>query len=319
MPGRFFLGIILSMIYDLIIIGGGPAGATAGIYAARKKLKTLMIAGDIGGQSVIAGEINNFIGHKSVSGLELRKMFDEHLRSYEGAEIKEGVKVLKIEKNNGGFSVFTDEGEGKHYEAKTVLMCAGSSHRELGAPGEEKFKGRGVFYCSTCDAPLMKGKIAAVIGGGNSGMYAAIDLLPYAEKIYILEYTDAFRCDPIYIDKIKASGKAEMITMAAVKEISGDEFVGGLNYEDRKSGEIKKIKLDGVFVAIGYKPNSALVKDLADINQSGKIIVDCETQKTTCEGLWAAGDVTSVLYNQINIAIGDSVKAVLNIYDSLNK
>lgn len=307
------------MFYDLIIIGGGPAGVAAGIYAARKKLKTLIIASDIGGQPIIAGEINNFIGHKSISGLELRTMLDGHLRSYEDAEIKEGIKALKIEKNSKGFSVFTDEEGEKFYETKTVLMCAGSSHRELGAPGEEKFKGRGVFYCSTCDAPLMKGKTVAVVGGGNSGMYAVIDLLPYAEKIYILEYTDAFRADPIYIDKINASGKAEFIKMAAVKEIFGDKFVSGLNYEDRKSGEIKKIELGGVFVAIGYKPNSALAKGLADINQAGKIVVDCETQKTSCEGLWAAGDVTSVLYNQINVAIGDAVKAVLNIYDCLNK
>ena len=163
----------------------------------------------------------------------------------------------------------------------------------------------------------MKNKTAAVIGGGNSGFDAVMDLLPYASKIYLLEFSDALKGDPLTLGKLKASGKLEIITMANAKEITGDNFVSTLKYENRKTGEIKEIKTDGVFAAIGYEPNTDLVKNLAKINEKGKIVVDCKTQKTSHEGIWAAGDATDVLYNQINIAIGDAVKAALNIYEYL--
>ena len=304
-------------MYDLIIIGAGPAGIAAGIYAARKKLKTLIISADIGGQPVIASKINNFIGFKSLSGIELKKALEEHLRSYEGIELKEGQKVSKIEKRGEYFLISTENGE--FFEAKTILLAMGSSPRRLNIPGESKFEGRGVFYCSICDAPLLKDKIAAVVGGGNSGFYAVLDLIPYASKIYVLEYSDSFKADPIYIDKAKESGKVEFIIMAAAQEITGDGFVKNLKYQKRDIGENKEIKLDGVFVAVGYQPNNFLVKDLVKINGNGRVIINHQTQETSFEGIWAAGDVTDVLYNQINIAIGDAIKAVLNIYDYLNR
>jgi len=304
-------------MYDLIIIGAGPAGIAAGIYAARKKLKTLMISADIGGQPVIASKINNFIGFKSLSGIELKKALEEHLRSYEGIELKEGQKVSKIEKRGEYFLISTENGE--FFEAKTILLAMGSIPRRLNIPGESKFEGRGVFYCSICDAPLMKDKITAVVGGGNSGFYAVLDLIPYASKIYVLEYSDSFKADPIYIDKAKESGKVEFIIMAAAQEITGDGFVKNLKYQKRDIGENKEIKLDGVFVAVGYQPNDSLVKDLVKINGNGRVIINHQTQETSFEGIWAAGDVTDVLYNQINIAIGDAIKAVLNIYDYLNR
>lgn len=303
------------MTYELIIIGGGPAGMSAGIYAARKKIKALVVADDFGGQFVIAAKIENFIGFKAISGIELKNRIEEHLRSQEGVEIKEGRKIAGIEKKEGGFLIKTDKEE--IFETKTVLVALGSGPRRLNVPGEEKFGGKGVFYCSICDAPLMKNRVAVVVGGGNSGMYAAIDLLPYAEKIYILEYSENLKGDSVYIEKIKASGKAEIITMAAVKEITGGDFVSSVKYEDRKSGEIKDLPADGVFVSIGYQPNSSVVKDLVELNDFGKINVNCKTQATSCEGIWAAGDITDVLYGQINIAIGDAVKAVLNINDYL--
>ncbi|MCL5004813.1 MAG: FAD-dependent oxidoreductase [Patescibacteria group bacterium] len=226
------------MIYDLIILGGGPAGVAAGVYASRKKLKTLLIAESFGGQSVIAAEINNFIGFKSISGIELKNVLEEHLRACEGIEIKEGIRAEKIDKSGAGFSVLTNQGES--FETKTVLITLGSSYRKLGIAGEKEFGGKGVFYCSTCDAPLMKNKIAVVVGGGNSGFYAVLDLLPYASKIYVLEYGEEFRADPVYIDKAKSSGKVEFISMAMTKEIVGSDFVSSLKYEDRKSGEIKE-------------------------------------------------------------------------------
>jgi len=300
-------------MYNLIILGGGPAGIAAGIYAARKKLKTLLVAESFGGQSVVAAQINNFIGFKSISGIELKNVLEEHLYSYkDGIEIKEGVRVEKIEKKENGFVVSVN---GEQFETKTILLSLGSSYRKLGIPGEKEFEGKGVFYCSTCDAPLMKNKTAVVVGGGNSGFYAVLDLLPHASKIYVLEYGDAFRADPIYIDKAKASGKVEFITMAVAKEIVGETFVSAIKYEDSQNKEIKELKTDGVFVAIGYTSNSGIVKDLVKINEQGKIIIDHQTQRASLEGIWAAGDITDVLYGQINVAIGDAIKAVLNIND----
>ena len=303
------------MLYDLIILGGGPAGIAAGIYAARKKIKTLLITDAFGGQSVIASEIKNFIGFKSISGVEMAKKLEEHLRAQEDIEIKDGLKVLAIEKQNENFLIKTDKEE--FFESKTILIALGSHYRRLKVIGEKEFRGKGVFYCSICDAPLMKNKTAAVIGGGNSGFDAVMDLLPYASKIYLLEFSDALKGDPLTLGKLKASGKLEIITMANAKEITGDNFVSTLKYENRKTGEIKEIKTDGVFAAIGYEPNTDLVKNLAKINEKGKIVVDCKTQKTSHEGIWAAGDATDALYNQINIAIGDAVKAALNIYEYL--
>ncbi len=304
------------MIYDLIIVGGGPAGIAAGVYAARKKLNTLLIAESFGGQSVIAAQINNFIGFKSISGVELKNVLENHLRDQQGIEIKEGGKVSKIGKTAGGFLVSIGE---ESFKSKTLLIALGSGYKKLNIPGEKEFEGRGVFYCSICDAPLMSGKIAVVVGGGNSGLYAVLDLIPYAEKIYVLEYSDVFRADQVYIDKAKKSGRVEFITMAKISEIIGDKFVSNIKYEDRNNGEIKELKVGGVFVVIGYQPNSLLIKDIVEFNQQGKIIVNCKTQQTSCEGIWAAGDITDVLYGQINIAIGDAVKAVLNINDYLKK
>jgi len=307
------------MLYDLVILGGGPAGIAAGIYAARKKLKTLLIAESFGGQSVVAAQINNFIGFKSVSGIEMKNILEEHLRSHEEIEIKEGARVEKIEKKENNFAISVN---GEQFETKTVLVALGSSYRKLGIPGEKEFTGKGVFYCSTCDAPLMKNKTVIVVGGGNSGFYAVLDLLPHASKIYVLEYGDAFRADPIYIDKAKASGKVEFITMAKTLEIIGGSengFVSAIKYKDRQNKEIKEIKTDGVFVAIGYAPNSGIVKDLVKMNEWGKIIIDHQTQKASLEGIWAAGDITDVLYGQINVAIGDAIKAVLNINDYFKK
>lgn len=299
-------------MYDLIIIGGGPAGMAAGVYAARKKIKTLLLTDTFGGQSIIASDIQNFIGFKSISGLKLAKLVEEHLRAQEnGIEIKEQMLISKIEKKNGGFLVKTNTGE--TFKTKTILAALGNCYRELNVLGEQKFKGRGVFYCSTCDAPLMKNKTAAVVGGGNSGFNAAIDLLPYASKIYILEYLESVRADVVIQEKATQSGKIEIITFIEIKEIFGEEFVKGIKYQNRATNETKELAADGVFVAVGYKPNSDLVKNLVELNKFGQIIVDGQTQKTSCNGLWAAGDVSNVLYHQYNIAIGDAIKAVLNI------
>ncbi|HDH31152.1 MAG TPA: pyridine nucleotide-disulfide oxidoreductase [Candidatus Wolfebacteria bacterium] len=230
--------------------------------------------------------------------------------------MKSGISVSSVEKNKDVFTVVTDNNE--KFKSKTILIAAGSHYRKLNIPGEKEFEGKGVSYCSICDAPLFKNKAVAVIGGGNSALGAVIDLFSYASKIYLIIRSDSFRGDIILQEKIKSASwrtKVEIITMAVVQEIMGDNFVNGLKYLDRKTNKINEIKLGGVFVSIGYEPNSGLVKDLVELNKYKQIIVDHKTQKTTQEGIWAAGDITDVLYKQNNIAIGDGIKAVLNIYD----
>ncbi len=299
------------MIYNLIIVGGGPAGVAAGIYAARKKLKGLLISDLIGGQGVVSRDIQNFIGIRSISGLNFAKTLKEHLAVNKETKFIEGDLVAEIKKDKKGFKVFTQKG--KIFYSATILIVSGSRRKKINIPGEKEFDGRGVFYCSICDAPLMKNKTVAVIGGGNSGFEAVLDLLPYASKIYLLEYADVLSADLITKEKVKKSKKIEIITMAEVREIFGGEFVKGLEYKDRRRGKIKKLNLQGVFVSVGYQPNSEIVKNLVKLNKNNEIIIDPKTQETSRKGIWAAGDVTDGLYRQMNIAIGDAIKAALNI------
>jgi alkyl hydroperoxide reductase subunit F len=304
-------------MYDLIIIGGGPAGIAAGIYASRKKIKSLLITDSFGGQSIVSDKIENWIGEKEISGFELAKKLENHLKSQQGIEILENELVSKIEKIENGFKVFTNNN--KVFETKYILVASGSSHRKLNVLGEKEFEGRGVFYCATCDAPLMKNKTAAVIGGGNSGLEAVLDLIPYASSIYLLEYGEKLKGDAITQEKIKSNPKVQIITLAQTIEITGESFVSGLKYKDRQTNEIKELKVDGVFVEIGSTPNSFLVKDLVNLNNFGEIIVDPKTQQTSLFGIWAAGDVTDFPYKQNNIAVGHAISAILNINDYLNK
>lgn len=304
------------MIYDLIIIGGGPAGVAAGIYASRKKLNALLITKEFSGQWVSSDKIENFIGFKEISGLELAKSFESHLRAQENLiDIKDNVSVSAINKTDGGFEI--SDSNGAVYQTKNILYAIGSGYKKLNVPGEKEYEGKGVFYCSTCDAPLMKGKKVVVVGAGNSGLEAAIDLLPYASEITILQYNNAIKGDMIYQEKLKAEPKVKIILQAAVKEIFGNDFVTGLKYADANANEEKTLDVSGVFVEIGYKPNVDLVKDLVKLDEKGQIIVDHRTFQTSEKGIWAAGDVTDGFYNQFNTAIGDAINAVLNINDTL--
>ena len=304
-------------MYDLIIIGGGPAGIAAGIYSSRKKIKSLLITDSFGGQSIVSNKIENWIGEKEISGFELAKKLENHLKSQQGIEILEGDLVFKVEKTENGFKVFTNNN--KIFETKYVLVASGSGHRKLNVPGEKEFEGRGIFYCATCDAPLMKNKTVAVIGGGNSGLEAVLDLISYASSIYLLEYGEKLKGDPITQEKIKSNPKVQIITLAETIEITGESFVRELKYKDRKTNEVKELKVDGVFVEIGSVPNSFLVKDLINLNNFGEIIVDPKTQQTSLFGIWAVGDVTDFPYKQNNIAVGNAISAILNINDYLNK
>ena len=307
------------MKYELTIIGGGPAGVSAGIYAARKKIKTVLLTEILGGQSMTSQDIQNWIGTKSISGFELAKNLEEHLREQEDIEIKDGVRVEHVTRvgNNEGFSIKLSNGDA--IESKYILLANGSHRKKLGVKGEKELDGRGVAYCSTCDIPLFKNKVVAIIGGGNAGLEGVRDGLPHASKIYLMVRGDALRGDPISQDMAKKSEKVEILFNTEVTEIIGDKMVTGVKIKNNKTNETSELKLDGVFIEIGSEPNTDLVKDILGIsfNKLKEIIVNHKTQQAA-PGIWAAGDISDVLYKQNNISAGDAVKAVLNIYDVLH-
>lgn len=309
-------------MYELVIIGGGPAAVAAGVYAGRKRIKTLLITESFGGQSLVSNEIENWIGNKVISGAELAKNLEEHVRAQEDIEIITFDKVTKVEKTKqdppeGHFTITTESG--KTFESKTVLLTSGSRRRRLGILGEDEFDGKGVVFCSTCDAPLFKDKDVAVIGGGNAGLEAVIDLIPYAKTIKLLVRKDFLKGDDITQEKVKSHDKVEILFGAVSQEILGDKMVTGLKYEDTKTKETKELELQGVFIEIGSIPNSDFVKDITEVNKIGEVVVDHKTQATSQVGIWAAGDVSDVLYKQNNVSAGDAIKALLSIYEFLHK
>jgi alkyl hydroperoxide reductase subunit F len=301
-------------MYDLIIIGGGPGGVAAGIYAARKKLKAAVVADNFTGQSFNAIEIHNWIGTKKISGYELSKSLEEHLRAQEGIEIIED-RVSSVKKKDNIFVVET--AAGKVLETKTVLVVSGSHRKRMDVPGEKELIGRGVAFCSTCDAPLYGGKTVAVVGAGNAGLEAVLDLATYADKIYLLARSE-MKGDKVTQDKVLAEPKVQVLNNVSIQEVLGKEFVTGLKYLDTGDNQVKELKVDGIFVEIGALPNSDIVKDLVALSPRGEIIVDRD-QKASLLGIWAAGDVSDVKFKQNNISAGDAIKAVLDIDVYLNK
>lgn len=317
------------MAYDLIIIGGGPAGVAAGVYAARKQLKTLFLTYDFGGQSVVSAEIQNWIGTSSISGENLAKQLETHLRAYEGENliIKTGVKVEKVSPSTAvgvnNFSVKTDDGQ--THETRTILITTGAHRRKLTIPGADTFEQKGITYCATCDGPLFAGKEVAVIGGGNAGFETALQLLAYCPKVTIIHHSAEFKADPVTVEKVKTNPQATLLTNAETIEIKGDlpdgkagKFVTSLVYKNKLTSEIKELPVEGVFVEIGLVPSTEFVKGLLNLNQYGAIMVDPRTQRSSVTGLWAAGDAADGLYHQNNIAAGDAVKALEDIYNYLH-
>lgn len=305
-------------MYDLVIIGGGPAGVAAGVYAARKKIKTALVAESFGGQSLVSADVQNWIGDVSLSGFDLAQKLEKHIRAYTDVLIISGDRAAEIKKIDGGFALTTKNG--KMMEAKTIFVASGSRRRKLGVPGEDKFEGKGVAYCSICDAPIFAGKDVAVVGGGNAGLEAVVDLLPYATKIYLVEFSDSLKGDPVTQEKVKADPRVEIIFKSKTLEVRGaDGFVTGLKYLDMATNATKELPVGGVFVEIGAIPNADFLGNLVEKNKFGEVIVDHKTQRSSLTGIWAAGDVSDVLYKQNNISAGDAVKAVLNIYDYLQK
>ena len=306
-------------MYDLIIIGGGPAGTAAAVYAARKRLKTALITKEWGGQSTVSADIQNWIGTPHISGVDLAKSFETHAKEYAGEflTIVEGKLATNVAQMNDGFTV-TTEGDEQHM-AKTVLICAGADRRKLTVPGAEEFEHKGLTYCATCDGPLFAGRDVVVIGGGNAGFETAAQLLAYTNSVTLLEYNDTFKADKITVDKVLEDPKMTAIAGAELLEITGEAMVTGVKYKNRESGEEVELPAGGVFVEIGLIPNTALVADLVTLDQIKRIEIDPWNQRTSVEGVWAAGDCTGGLYHQNNIAAGDAVKALEDIFMYLKK
>ena len=307
-------------MYDLIIIGGGPAGITAGIYGARQNLKTLLITKEFGGQ--IARKtvpVENYPGFSEISGADLLQRFKVHLEKFKIDTKKE--IVVRVRKTNENFKILTENK--KEYQSKAVIVASGVDPRPLKVPGEREFIGKGVSYCTTCDGPLFKRKSVAVIGGGNAGFEAALFLAGFAKKIYILEYGSAVKAFEANQEKSKKTGKIEVITNALLKEIRGDKFVNSVVYQDLKLKEKKSIDVEGVFVEIGSRPATSFVKDLVKfdhlINKLDEIEINLRTCETTMPGLFAAGDASDVEYKQVVIAAGEGAKAALSAYRYLKK
>ncbi len=305
------------MTYDLIIIGGGPAGVSAGVYAARKKLKTLLIAPEFGGQSIVSDGIENWIGTVKISGQELAENLKKHLQAYanDSVEIKEGDSVTNIKKINDEFTVVTDNGE---YQTKTILITTGSTRRKLDRPGAVEFDNKGLTYCASCDGPLFAGQDVVVIGGGNAAFETSAQLLAYCKSVTLLNRTENYRADEITVNKLKTNSHFKIINNAVPKEIKGDKFVSSIVYEDTVTKTDIEIKTPAVFVEIGLIPTTYFAKDIIKLNKIGQIPVDPRTQQTEIKGIWAAGDCTDGLYHQNNIASGDAVKALEDIYVELH-
>ena len=306
------------MTYDLIIIGGGPAGAAAAVYAARKRLKTLLIVAEWGGQSIVSEQVYNWIGTVALSGAELAEGFKKHVlaNTSESLEVKEGEKVNAVRKDGENFAVKTDKGNGESEEflTKTILITSGSGRRQLTAKNADRLEHKGLTYCASCDGPLFADMDVAVIGGGNAGFETAAQLLAYCKSVTLLNRSDTFRADEITVEKVLKNPKMKAIKNVDILEVQGDKFVEGLLYKDMKTGETKELKVSGIFVEIGQIPNTDFVKDILPLDKIGRIKIDPKTQKTEVPGIWAAGDCTDVLYHQNNIAAGDAVRALEDIY-----
>lgn len=301
-------------MYDLIVIGGGPAGVAAGVYAARKRLKTALITEEIGGQSVVSDGIENWIGTPKISGTDLAKSFKEHLDAVKGdvVTLVLGERVMTLEKSAGGFLAKTKTG--KEFSAKAVLIATGAGRRKLDVPGAHLFENKGVTYCASCDGPLFGGRDVAVIGGGNAGFETALQLLAYAKSVTLIHRHKEFKADPITVEKASAHPNMRIITHAEPIEVVGEQFVTDLKYKDKDSGEIKEISVSGIFVEAGVIPNTDFAENLVELDAVKRIKTDPRNQHTSVEGIWAAGDATDELYHQNNIATGDGVKALEDIY-----
>jgi len=306
------------MNYDVIIIGAGPAGMSASVYTARKNLNTLILSKDIGGQTAISGEVDNYLGYQLVSGQELVKKFQEHIDKFDCIISKIGEPVENIKKSNSSFQIKTTIGE---YEAKTIIIASGKQPRKLNVSGEEKFIGKGVTYCATCDGPLFANKIVAIIGGGNSALESTIQMSQIATKVFLINNSDKFAktAEQVLIDKVENNDKIEILHNTNTKEFIGKKFLKQIKVE--ANGKERLLDVQGGFIEIGSIPSVDFLKQ-ADVtiklNQWNEIIID-KKNMTNIDGVFAAGDVTDVLEKQVVVAAGEGAKAAMQASEWLNK
>ena len=304
-------------MYDLLIIGGGPAGTAAGVYASRKQLKTLLITKEWGGQSTVSTDIQNWIGTPSIAGDKLAKDLHGHLEAYAGdfVDLVDNQHVSKITKTDGGYEAVLEDGS--THIATALLICSGSGRRRLEIPGADKFEHKGVTYCASCDGPVFAGQDVAVVGGGNAAFETAAQLLAYTKSVTLINRSDNYKADPVTVEKVLSHENMSAVLNADLKEITGDKFVDGITYTDRGTGEEKTIPVTGVFVEIGMIPNTNFAEDIVELDRYNRIVIDPWTQKTSAHNIWAAGDCTNVKYHQNNISAGDGVRALEDIYVAL--
>lgn len=306
-------------MYELIILGGGPAGTAAAVYAARKQLKTAIITSEFGGQSIVSELIYNWIGTPEISGADLALNLKKHTLYYKGPflDVIEGEKIISITKEEGVITVKTESG--KEYQTKTVLVATGSGRRKLVAENADKYEHKGITYCASCDGPMFADQDVLVIGGGNAAFETAAQLLAYCKSVTLIHRSAEFRADEITVKKLLENPKFKAIKNAEITKVDGEQFVNSLTYKDKETGEEHTLLSNGIFVEIGQTPNIEFVKDLVKTDESGKIVVDPMSQASSVEGVWAAGDCTNGRYHQNNIAVGDAVKALEDIYIWIQK
>ncbi|WP_278446651.1 alkyl hydroperoxide reductase subunit F [Stutzerimonas kunmingensis] len=302
--------------FDVLVVGGGPAGAAAAIYAARKGIRTGVAAERFGGQVLDTMAIENFISVKETEGPKLARALEEHVREYDVDIMNLQRASQLIPAGDDGLHRVQFENGGE-LKAKTLILATGARWREMNVPGEQEYRGRGVAYCPHCDGPLFKGKRVAVIGGGNSGVEAAIDLAGIVAHVTLLEFGEELRADAVLQRKLNSLPNVRVLKMAQTTEVKGDgQKVTGLVYKDRTNDELHNVELEGIFVQIGLLPNSEWLKGTLELSRFGEIIVDAKGQ-TSIPGVFAAGDVTTVPYKQIVIAVGEGAKASLSAFDHL--
>ena len=296
-------------MYDLIIVGAGPAGMSAALYAARQKLNFIVLTKNIGGLANYVPSLKNYLGIHYISGYDLVCKFQEHIKEFK-VPIKTNVEVRKIKYTKKGFIISTDKGE---FQSKTVIVASGRTFKRLGVKGENEYEGKGVSLCTACDGPLFKGKTIAIVGGGRTGLYSALFMLSVAKKIYILEKENEIKGDGSIKEVsriVKNSKNVEIITGIDVKEILGNRFANKIKFSQCKKE--RELDVEGVFVAIGYEPNTEFLKDLVELNNRGEIIID-KNNMSDIPGLFAAGDVTDLHEKQVVVSVGEGAKATLSV------
>ena len=300
------------LLYDVLVLGAGPAGLSAVIYLLRKGLDTGVVTGNIGGQVTWSASIENYLGYRLIEGLQLVEKFNDQLKEFPvGLGLDE--EATSVSGSAGAWEVRTGKGS---YRGRSLILATGKRPRMLNVPGEKRLLGKGVAYCAICDAPLYKGKAVAVAGGGNSGLEAALDLARVSPKVYLVETGVALTGDSLLRDKVEALVNIEVLTGTEVVEILGDKGVTGVTVRSVAGGEARKLDVEGIFVEVGLQPNSKLFRDIVKRNRRGEIEID-SLCRTSAPGIFAAGDVTSVPFKQIVIAAGDGAKAGLSAYDYL--